>query len=329
MLDDSKRSIWRSWYQNICNDLVGPRGYRTWFLIVSTAIGVHFAFYAHVVARHERMMSRAFVERSAFVTMVTSGGSSDFVTAMKDFGPVQTVSVLSEPQLWKPLKWRETDQPNMKPLHRWADIRLSACEKKREGECGDNPKYRVDLHKANFQGADLHKTDLSQSLLAGAELTNANLSGAKLTKANLSEADLTDANLSGAKLTKANLSEADLTDANLSHAVLRDGNLSGAKLTNADLSSAVLRDGNLIDAKLTKANLSEADLTDANLSHAVLRDANLSGAKLTNADLSSAVLRDAKLKDADLSSAVLGGADLGGANLRKIRYWTPSVLSHK
>ncbi len=101
----------RSWYRNIWNDLFGPRGYRAWLLIVTTAIGAYFAIYAVVVARHERTINRAFFERNAFLTMVTSGKPSSFVAAMKGFGPVQTVSALRAPSLSKPWCWAETYQP--------------------------------------------------------------------------------------------------------------------------------------------------------------------------------------------------------------------------
>ena len=93
----ARRSVW---YQNIWNDLFGPFGYRTWLLVFTTVVGAYFGLYAVMVARHDRLINRALFERNAFVTMVASGNRTSFVTAMKDFGPVQTVPAFVPHRRW-------------------------------------------------------------------------------------------------------------------------------------------------------------------------------------------------------------------------------------
>lgn len=131
-----------------------------------------------------------------------------------------------------------------------ADIQAALTVLARRGDGGG----RVDLAKANIQGA----------VLTVANLTGANLTGTNLTGANLGSARLSDANLRGAVLSDASLSAASLTLANLTGA-----NLTGAVLTIADLTGAVLTGANLSGANLTYADLRGALLlTQAQLDQA-------------------------------------------------------------
>lgn len=217
----------RAWYQNIWSDLFGPFGYRTWLLVFTTIVGAYFGLYAVMVARHDRLINRALFERNAFVTMVSSGNRTSFITAMKDFGPVQTVSALRAPSPMEPLLWLETNQPNRGQLHRWATYRLSACVPR---ECGtDDGIYRIDLLNANLQGANLQDTSLYKSRLLGATLKQADLRGTILIGSNMSDADLRNADLRGAELGGVSLNGADLRWSDL-----READIKGAVLRNAD-----------------------------------------------------------------------------------------------
>jgi hypothetical protein len=122
----------------------------------------------------------------------------------------------------------------------------------------DRDRGRVDLGRANVQGA---------------RLSGANLQGARLSGANLQGADLSDANLQGALL----------SDANLQGALLIGANLQGAWLTNATLQDALLIGAKLQGALLGGANLQGAVLSDANLQGALLGGASLQGANLEGA----------------------------------------------
>ena len=241
------------WYQNIWSDLFGPFGYRTWILVLTTTVGAYSGVYAVIVARHDRLINRALFERNAFVTMVSSGNRTSFVTAMKDFGPVQTVPALRAPSPLEPLRWLETNRPNMGQLHRWAAYRLSACVAE---ECGtDDGEYRIDLLNANLQGAKLKDTSLYSSRLLGATLNHADLRGTVLLGSNLRDADLRVADLRGAELGRVSLNGADLRWSDL-----RGADMSGATLRDAD--RTVEFDGVQVGLEGEGAKLQGADLRE-------------------------------------------------------------------
>ena len=220
-----KRTV-GSWRSNLWNDLIGPRAYRTWIVILTSVVTVYFGAYAVIESRHDRQMNRAMFERNTFITMVSSGNRGTFVAAMKDFGPIQNMSVSRSPPLFPPWMWFETDTPNLEPLHRWAVHRIPLCDAL---ECGiDN--FRIDLRGSNFRNAYLFDVDL----------TGANLEAADLRYANLRATDLSDAHLDRAGLMGADLSGANLTRAFLSSTILDDTNLVGANLTLAYLYGAHL-----------------------------------------------------------------------------------------
>ena len=203
------------WRQNIWYDLTGPYGYRVWIVLVTTVVGAYFTLYAVTEARHDRLLNRALFERNTFITMVSSGNRSNFTTAMKEFGPVQTVSALRAPSLREPSRWLEASRPNMDQLYRWALYRLSRCVPEECGTTFKNGNYRIDLSSANLQGARLKDTSLYQSDFRGSNLMHADLRDARLMESNLIDADLRGADLRGAVLWSADLSDSDLRGSDL------------------------------------------------------------------------------------------------------------------
>ena len=286
-----RRLMEYDWARNLWADLTGPYAYRTWIVILTTVVAAYFGTYAVIESRHDRQMSRAMFERNTFMTMVSSGSRGTFVAAMKNFGPIQTMSVPQSPPLFPPWKWFETELPNLKPLWRWARHRFSLCIAM---ECG-NEDSRIDLRGSDFTNAGLSSVDLNEALLTGANLTGAKLSSANLTGAILDYANLTDTDLIAANLTDAHLINADLSGADMT----------GAFLNNADLSKATLPDAKLSGATLPKAKLMGAHLIDADLTEAHLIKADLTGAFLNGVDLSGAFLAGADFSDVDLTLETL------------------------
>ena len=300
------------WRAALWADLTGPRAYRYWVAIITALVAAYYGIYGIIEVRYDRQMSQALSARESFFEMVSSGNSASFVAAMKQFGPIQTMSVPGIPSLLAPWKWYEDDrqQPNSEPLWRWAKDYFPNCTPRACGYETSDTSIRIDLRnsdlaRANLTEVDLRDADLSDAKLTGARLVGADLLGAYLESAILDGADLMDAFLYDVKLNRAKL-----VGANLDGVVLSSSNMYGATLTRAKLDSA-----NLSDAKLNDAILDGAILTDAMLFNSELNGANLNGALLDNADLNGAELIGAELKDVDLTEANLTGADLTEANL--------------
>jgi hypothetical protein len=200
-------TVVRRWAQHAWTSFVGPRGY----LIFITLIAAYTGLYSILEARHERQANRALFERSTFMTMVLSGNRVNFITAMKTFGPVQTMKVLGDPDLFAPSKWFEQQMPNKDPLFTWASYFLFLCTAEVCGEPKTTSQtFRIDLSRA----------DLSGAYLPGADLSEAHLQEALLREADFQRTDLSGAYLSGADLSGANLTEALLPDTDLSMAYL-------------------------------------------------------------------------------------------------------------
>jgi hypothetical protein len=229
-------------------------------------------------------MNRAAFERSAFIDLVTSNNRGAFIAAMKNFGPVQTIEVPPEPDVWPPWKlknwWGEATQPNRESLLTWAQHFFPLCTSQLCGSLDKEEPEKPDKGvRIDLSRADLSRADLSRANLSGADLSGADLSGANLSRANLSGAHLIGAHLHRADLSGAHLHRADLIWADLSGANLRGTDLSGANLRGADLIGAHLIEADLRGANLRRANLRGANLIEANLRGANLIEANLSGAK--------------------------------------------------
>lgn len=240
-------------------DLTGPFAYRTWVVILTTTVAAYFGVYAVMESRHDRQMSRAMSERNTFITMVSSGNRGTFVAAMKNFGPIQTMSVSQSPPIFPPWDWFGTEVPNLEPLWRWAVHRLRLCT---GIECGyvdpsGNEVFTIELLGSDLANSDLHDVWLVNSRLMRANLQNADIRGALLVGANLSYADLR-----GADLRNANLLGTTLNGADLRNADLRNADMTRVSFRDPDRS--VVEQGIEItlhgdSAKLQGANLETAE----------------------------------------------------------------------
>lgn len=193
-------TVLTTWWSGLLNDVKGPYAYRALAVVVAGYVGL----YSIVEARHDRQVSLAAVERSNFITLVTSGKLIAFVTAMKDFGTVQAMDAYVEPNLYRPLDWWKKENPNVWLLLQWARNRLKTCT---YWECGGSKEYKIDLASANFQNAILIDVDLSKSDLFLADLRGAVLLESNFEQADLRGASLIDANLQGANLQDIRIGE--------------------------------------------------------------------------------------------------------------------------
>ena len=234
------------WLMNLLDSVIGDRGYLT----VGSIIGGYLLVFGLIDAKHQQDDGRASLERSLFITMVSSGNAQSFVVAMKGFGKAQSMCVTEHPNLFTPWKWGRSEQPNLWPLREWAVAQLSSCE---QHTCSMD-ESRIDLRRANLEWAYINA------------------------KVNLSHANLDEARMTGAELSGVDLSEATLSHASLEHALLIGVNLSGAHLANANLWETGLKGANLSGADLRYANLMGADIVGADF-----RGANLDGVDLTGA----------------------------------------------
>jgi hypothetical protein len=214
------------WLMSLLDALISDKGYIT----AGSIIAAYLAVFGLIDTKSTQEETRASVERSLFITLVSAGNAQSFVAAMKTFGPVQTMRITDHPDLFRPWEWGNRSQPNLEPLGHWADARLPACSPK---DCSLDPAHRIDL-----SGADLTGASLADSNLTNANLSGVNLIGADLTLADLTGADLTDADLTGANLTGANLTDAYLTNATLLQASLTNANLLGTNVTQDQLDKA-------------------------------------------------------------------------------------------
>jgi len=225
---------------DIVDTFTGNRGY----VAIGTILAAYFAVFGLIDAKSTQEETYASLERTLFITLVSSGNVPSFVAAMKDFGRTQTMRATEHPSWFRFWEWGRTYQPNAAPMRLWAVWRFPLCNQAAQ-DCSSDSKWRVDLYEANLHGADLPY-------------------------AHLRDANLTGANLSGAILGEANLGGADLGGADLRHAILIGADLRGAILTGANLSGAILRDTTPGGAELGRV---------ADLRHAILRDARLDGQK--------------------------------------------------
>lgn len=191
--------------------------------MLTTAITAYFGVYAVMESRHDRQLNRALFERNTFITMVTSGNHGTFLAAMENFGPIQTISIPSEPSILCPWRWFEEEMPNVEPMQRWAQNYFGQCTPEKCGIVDDDGGYRIDLLGANFKNAILPKV-----LLANSRLMNADLRAASLPEAILSGSNLLGADLRGASLKNAHLTGVFLGGADLRGAILSEADLSGA-----------------------------------------------------------------------------------------------------
>jgi hypothetical protein len=261
------------WLMDAGDALIGNRGY----FAVGSIIAAYFAVFGLIDAKATQEETRASVERSLFMTLVSSGNTGSFVAAMKDFGPTQTMRVTEHPSLFEFWKWGRSYQPNLEPMALWAVWRLGMCKKEAK-DCSLRDDTRLDLINADLSGVDLSPhvgvgniriwdpvlvigegsfaasisphTDLSGANLSGAKLDHANLRGANLRGADLSLADMRGADVSLASLQSANLTLTNLSGADLAITILSDANLNHADLSGARLDQQLLDEACGTDVKL-------------------------------------------------------------------------------
>jgi hypothetical protein len=242
---------------DIGDTVISNRGH----VVIGSVVAAYFVVFRLIDAKSTQEETRAGLERSLFITLVSSGNAASFVAAIKDFGRIQTMLATDHPSWFKFWEWGRTHQPNRKPLADWAEWRLPECQKNNDYSAGD--ESRLDLYRAKLNGADLsadilNHADLTVTDLGHAELMRTFVRDAKLGLANLTEALLEHADVTYAKLHAANLTDAHLRAANLGLADLTAADLTDVELTAADLTAAKL-DGHaqLDEACGTPAKLPE------------------------------------------------------------------------
>ncbi|MHA2065938.1 MAG: hypothetical protein ACXABY_16325 [Candidatus Thorarchaeota archaeon] len=161
----------RRWAEGAYKAFTGYQGYT----IFATLIAVYFGIHSIMVARHERVVSRAAFEVGTFFTMTSSEDADKFVAALKDFCLLQNISVPRYPHVLRPWKWGQRDTPNKKLLRRWASNYFPRCRPNRCGRMEDGSNYqveggaiRIDLRHANLKGCDLSSIALDGVALQGA-----------------------------------------------------------------------------------------------------------------------------------------------------------------
>jgi Pentapeptide repeats (8 copies) len=179
------------WLMNLCDTIVADRGY----FAAGSILAAYLAVFGLIDSKSTQEETRASLERSLFITLVSSGNAASFVAAMKDFGAIQTMKATAHPSLFKFWEWGRSYPPNQVPMHRWAQFYLPTCKKE---TCSLDGVDRVDLSFANLSGADLHGVDLHDAQLGDVDLTGAALDHASLDGANLSGVDLSGTKLTGA-----------------------------------------------------------------------------------------------------------------------------------
>ena len=107
-----------------------------------------------------------------FITLVSSGNAASFVAAMKDFGPIQTMTATKHPSLLKFWQWGRPHQPNREPMLEWAEWRLRSCSIAAK-DCSLTGSVRLDLSGARLLHADLAWATLYGANLSGADLYHA------------------------------------------------------------------------------------------------------------------------------------------------------------
>jgi hypothetical protein len=257
--------VLRSWVRHFLSSLTRPSGYDVIVTIIAGITTAYVGIYAIIEARYDRRVNRTLFERNAFMTMVASGNNGTFIAAMKTFGPVQTLMVPRDPDLFAPWTWGGQEMLNRDPLRLWAASFFPLCTARM---CGGTNKWLM-TWRIDLSGADLSKVNLSRANLSGAhfsetKLYKADLSGAILRGASLFGADLLGANLHGAYLGEAHMISTNLRETNLSKANFFKADPHGVNLSGADLHEAFLMKAKLLEVNLRNVlNLSQEQLNTA------------------------------------------------------------------
>jgi hypothetical protein len=193
------------WLMDIADTILGNRGH----VLIGSALAAYFVVFGLVDAKSTQEEARASAERNQFITLVGSGSPASFVSAMKEFGSVQTMRATLHPLWYRFWDWGKRYQPNMEPLHAWARWRLGLCNQAAK-DCSWDGRTRVDLSLADLSGADLSGVDLNNADLSFADLSGARLFGIDLSGADLSDANLTNVLVSEDDLMKVHKNDSDL-----------------------------------------------------------------------------------------------------------------------
>ena len=172
--------------------------------------------------------------------------------------------------------------------------------------------YKLDLTRANLQGADLSakRPDASDAVFSGAILTGARLEGANLRQtraegayalvARMEGATLEDARFDGAYLAWARMEGIHAKEARMRGAVLNDSELNGAQLVKTRMEGAIFWGARMECAELIEARMEGASLLTTGMEEANLRNARLEGSSLMGTQIDGAYLRQARLDGADI-----------------------------
>jgi hypothetical protein len=149
------------WLMDLLDGVSGNRGY----LAVGSVLAAYLAVFGLIDTKSTQEETRASVERSLFITLVSAGNAASFVAAMKEFGLTQSMPATEHPSLLRFWEWGRTYQPNREPMWHWAEWRLALCGDKGAKDCSVTDDSRLDL-----RGANLRNADLSMVYLRGADL---------------------------------------------------------------------------------------------------------------------------------------------------------------
>ena len=101
------RAVLRAWRKAAWRAFTGPNGY----LFIATLIAGYVGVYSIVEARHERMMNRAALQQTAFLTLLSSGNVGARQTAARMYKRTRDVTIVREPPFFLPFIWLEEFRP--------------------------------------------------------------------------------------------------------------------------------------------------------------------------------------------------------------------------
>jgi hypothetical protein len=97
---------------DIGDTIVGNRGH----IVIGSVLAAYFVVFELIDTKSTQEETRASLERSLFITLVSSGNAASFVAAMKDFGSTQTMPATEHPSWFRFWDWGQTYQPNMEEV---------------------------------------------------------------------------------------------------------------------------------------------------------------------------------------------------------------------
>ena len=144
-------------------------------------------------------------------------------------------------------------EPDSKILQ---DIQAALTVIGRRNTENDPKNVRINLSRANLNGAKF-----SEAKLDKANFSSANLTKDRFYEVSLTQAIFHDSNLTEARFDESNLTEAGFSRANLTKAIFSEANLTKAYFFNVNFTGANFFGVNLIEAKLNHADIENADFT--------------------------------------------------------------------